>query len=67
MPFLLRSVASQETYPNSLSFRYFHLGLASECLKELGGYHRSFIESFLVKVLYEDLETIFNFFMFVDP
>ncbi len=28
---------------------------------------RSFIESFIVKVFHEDLETISNFLMFVDP
>jgi hypothetical protein len=37
MPFYPQSVASQRTYPNSLSFHCFHLRLAYESIKELGG------------------------------
>jgi hypothetical protein len=37
MPLYPRSVASQGPYPNSLSFRYFHLGLTFKFIKEFGG------------------------------
>jgi hypothetical protein len=37
MPLYPQNVANQRTYPNSLSFRYFHLGLTIESIKELEG------------------------------
>jgi hypothetical protein len=37
MLFYPQNVVSQGVYPNSLSFRCFHLGFKVESIKELGG------------------------------